>query len=150
MNIMLAEVLAQALSQKQQPGPAFEPGSPLACRASSTASTDRAPGMADGRAQPRILKRTPAASHRCWKSLGWHAGEEDRSGSGCHPSPRRSRSIRVAGDEESCGQWVYLYNEATRTSPVTGEWFDHHRPPDKTDRKRITWATSTGRRTTTW
>lgn len=141
MTFMLAEVLAQALSQINSPAQRSRQGHTRSPRQLNSITLTVPPGMPQ--AERSILnERMLQAIGLVWKSLGWHAGEEDP-----HQDPAISPrtpipSIRVEWDEASCGQLVYLYTEVNENfAGHPEEFFDTIARPDKTDRERITLAT---------
>lgn len=141
MTFMLAEVLAQALSQINSPAQRSRQGHTRVPRQLNSITLTVPPGMPQ--AERSILnERMQQAIGLVWKSLGWHAGEEDPHQDQA-VSPRTPiPSIRVEWDEASCGQLVYLYTEVNENfAGHPEEFFDTIARPDKTDRERITLAT---------
>ncbi|MBD8472991.1 virulence factor SrfB [Pseudomonas sp. CFBP 8770] len=141
MTFMLAEVLAQALSQINSPAQRSRQGHTRVPRQLKSITLTVPPGMPQ--AERNILnERVQQAIGLVWKSMGWHAGEEDPQTDELTPPRTPVPSVRVEWDEASCGQLVYLYTEINENfAGHPEEFFDTLARPDKTDRERITLAT---------
>jgi hypothetical protein len=139
MTFMLAEVLAQALSQINSPAQRSRQGHTRMPRQLNSITLTVPPGMPQ--AERSILnERMQQAIGLVWKSLGWHDGEEDPHGDVTARTP--IPSIRVEWDEASCGQLVYLYTEVNENfAGHPEEFFETLARPDKLDRERITLGT---------
>lgn len=141
MTFMLAEVLAQALSQINSPAQRSRQGHTRVPRQLNSITLTVPPGMPQ--AERSILnERLQQAIALVWKSMGWHSGEEDPQDDEVNPPRTPMPSIRVEWDEASCGQLVYLYTEVNENfAGHPEEFFATLARPDKTDRERITLAT---------
>ena len=141
MTFMLAEVLAQALSQINSPAQRSRQGHTRVPRQLNSIILTVPPGMPQ--AERSILnERMLQAIGLVWKSLGWHNGEEDPHAEEVSRARTPIPSIRVEWDEASCGQLVYLYTEVNENfAGHPEEFFATLARPDKTDRERITLAT---------
>lgn len=141
MTFMLAEVLAQALSQINSPAQRSRQGHTRVPRQLNSIILTVPPGMPQ--AERSILnERMLQAIGLVWKSLGWHNGEEDPHAEEVSRARTPIPSIRVEWDEASCGQLVYLYTEVNENfAGHPEEFFASLARPDKTDRERITLAT---------
>ena len=141
MTFMLAEVLAQALSQINSPAQRSRQGHTRVPRQLNSITLTVPPGMPQ--AERSILnERMLQAIGLVWKSLGWHLDEE--SPHDAEPAQLRTPipKIRVEWDEASCGQLVYLYTEVNENfAGHPEEFFAALARPDKADRERITLAT---------
>ncbi|MGA3681809.1 virulence factor SrfB [Pseudomonas graminis] len=141
MTFMLAEVLAQALSQINSPAQRSRQGHTRTPRLLKSITLTVPPGMPQ--AERSILnERLQQAIGLVWKSMGWHSGEEDPQDDEANPPRTPMPSIRVEWDEASCGQLVYLYTEVNENfAGHPEEFFATLARPDKPDRERITLAT---------
>ena len=141
MTFMLAEVLAQALSQINSPAQRSRQGHTRVPRQLNSITLTVPPGMPQ--AERSILnERMLQAIGLVWKSLGWHDGEEDPHEDEASRSRTPIPKIRVEWDEASCGQLVYLYTEVNENfAGHPEEFFASLARPDKPDRERITLAT---------
>ena len=141
MTFMLAEVLSQALSQINSPAQRSRQGHTRTPRQLNSIILTVPPGMPQ--AERSILnERMLQAIGLVWKSLGWHAGEEDPHEEEVSSARTPIPSIRVEWDEASCGQLVYLYTEVNENfAGHPEEFFATLARPDKADRERITLAT---------
>lgn len=73
--------------------------------------------------------RTEQAIGLVWKALGWHPQDEDFT---CSPARVPLPEVRVEWDEASCGQLVWLYNEAMiNFAGQTESFFASLARPDK-------------------
>ncbi len=141
MTFMLAEVLAQALSQINSPAQRSRQGHTRVPRQLNSIILTVPPGMPQ--AERSILnERMLQAIGLVWKSLGWHTGEDDPHEEEVSRARTPIPSIRVEWDEASCGQLVYLYTEVNENfAGHPEEFFATLARPDKADRERITLAT---------
>ncbi|MGE1152874.1 virulence factor SrfB [Pseudomonas kitaguniensis] len=141
MTFMLAEVVAQALSQINSPAQRSRQGHTRKPRQLNSITLTVPPGMPQ--AERSILnERLLQAIGLVWKSLGWHDSEDSPHEDGPTPPSMPIPSIRVEWDEASCGQLVYLYTEVNENfAGHPEEFFATLARPDKKDRERITLAT---------
>lgn len=143
MTFMLAEVLTQALCQINSPAQRSRQGHARTPRQLNSIILTVPPAMP--LAERSILdKRLKQAIGLVWKSMGWHQEQEIDEDPWAEnvvlriPMPK----VRVEWDEASCGQLVYLYNEANRNFAGHPQaLFNTLARPDKTDRESITLAT---------
>ncbi|MGY2289866.1 virulence factor SrfB [Pseudomonas sp. SDO528_S397] len=141
MTFMLAEVLAQALSQINSPAQRSRQGHTRVPRQLNSITLTVPPGMPQAE-RSLLNERMQQAIGLVWKSLGWHAGEESPYDEGGTAPTTPIPSIRVEWDEASCGQLVYLYTEVNENfAGHPEEFFATLARPDKTERERITLAT---------
>ncbi|MGO2088497.1 MAG: virulence factor SrfB [Oceanisphaera sp.] len=141
MTFMLAEVLTQALCQINSPAQRSRQGHARTPRQLNSIILTVPPGMP--LAERSILnERLKQAIGLVWKSMGWHASDEDPWSAETKELRIPMPKVRVEWDEASCGQLVYLYNEINRNFAGHPEaLFATLARPDKVDRERITLAT---------
>lgn len=145
MTFMLAEVIAQALSQINSVSQRTKQGLSEHPRRLNSITLTVPPGMP--LAERSILNdRLLQALALVWKCLGWHQGDEspyEEASESHNDTPSPSMPIcHVEWDEASCGQLVYLYSEiANSFAHRPEEFFASLRRPDKADDKSITLAT---------
>lgn len=141
MTFMLAEVITQALCQINSPAQRSRQGHARTPRQLNSIILTVPPGMP--LAERSIFnERLKQAIGLVWKSMGWHASDEDPWAAEPHELRIPMPKVRVEWDEASCGQLVYLYNEINRNFAGHPEaLFATLARPDKADRERITLGT---------
>ena len=108
MTHMLCELLAQALSQINSVAARQRLGFPAAPRQLRTLILTL-PSAMPKQEREIFRRRMVEAIALVWKALGWHPQDDDFSpAAAIVPVPK----IQMEWDEASCGQLVWLYNEA--------------------------------------
>lgn len=128
MTHMLCELLAQALGQINSVATRLRLGFPASPRQLRTLILTLPSAMP--KQEREIFRRRMAdALALVWKALGWHPEDDEFEPHLCRvPLPQ----IQMSWDEASCGQLVWLYNEATsHFSGQTGQLFASLARPDR-------------------
>lgn len=132
MTHMLCELLAQTLSQINSVVTRLRLGLPDSPRQLRTIILTL-PSAMPKQEREIFRRRMFEAIALTWKALGWHPPDEDFSS---HEQRARSLvpapEIRTEWDEASCGQLVWLYNEAiSRYNGQTETFFSALARPDR-------------------
>ncbi|MFZ4833141.1 virulence factor SrfB [Rouxiella sp. Mn2063] len=132
MTFMLSEVLAQALMQINSAAQRLKMSHAKAPRQLRNLILTVPPAMP--KPEREIFRqRMHDAIALVWKAMGWHQGDgpidtEEEKNSCLIPPPE----VHVEWDEATCGQLVYLYNEAQENfGGRTEEFFASMARPDK-------------------
>lgn len=108
MTHMLCELLAQALGQINSVATRLRLGFPASPRQLRTLILTL-PSAMPKQEREIFRRRMSDALALVWKALGWHPQDDEFDARQCRiPLPQ----IQMAWDEASCGQLVWLYNEA--------------------------------------
>lgn len=133
MTHMLCELLAQALGQINSVATRLRLGFPASPRQLRTIILTL-PSAMPKQEREIFRRRMFEAIALVWKAMGWHPQDEDFSN-----SKQREKSvvpvpqIQMEWDEASCGQLVWLYNEAiSHYAGQTETFFASLARPDRT------------------
>jgi len=133
MTHMLCELLAQALGQINSVATRLRLGFPASPRQLRTIILTL-PSAMPKQEREIFRRRMYEAIALVWKAMGWHPQDEDFSS-----SKQREKSvvpvpqIQMEWDEASCGQLVWLYNEAlSHYAGQTETFFASLARPDRT------------------
>lgn len=133
MTHMLCELLAQALGQINSVATRLRLGFPASPRQLRTIILTL-PSAMPKQEREIFRRRMFEAIALVWKAMGWHPQDEDFSSSKLReksvvPVPQ----IQMEWDEASCGQLVWLYNEAiSHYAGQTETFFASLARPDRT------------------
>nr|WP_318381668.1 virulence factor SrfB [uncultured Enterobacter sp.] len=134
MTHMLCELLAQALGQINSVATRLRLGFPASPRQLRTIILTL-PSAMPKQEREIFRRRMFEAIALVWKSMGWHPQDDDfasvkQQQKSVVPVPR----IQMEWDEASCGQLVWLYNEAiSHFAGQTETFFASLARPDRTD-----------------
>ncbi|MGK0705207.1 virulence factor SrfB [Yokenella regensburgei] len=134
MTHMLCELLAQALGQINSVATRLRLGFPSSPRQLRTIILTL-PSAMPKQEREIFRRRMFEAIALVWKSLGWHPQDDDFA----TPSQQRNSvvpvpRIQMEWDEASCGQLVWLYNEAvSHYGGQTEAFFAALSRPDRTE-----------------
>lgn len=135
MTFMLAEVVAQALSQINSVAQRTRMGHAARPRKLASVTLTVPPGMPQIE-RSLLQQRLQHAVALVWQCMGWDDGEKDP-----YDADRPAVPVRVEWDEAACGQLVYLYTEICENfKGHPDEFFDVIARPDKKNRQCITLA----------